>query len=147
MDVSASPLWMRYSPGAQKLLRICNDSSLRQPCDADSKMGSCRISRCRCMDTSPRSSSGNSLRVWNRNCLDSNGRPDRVVTPCGRSRLQVRFPRCEQLYSILPYLRLSYPNVLRKPHVFVFLSASPYPPTISSSTPRALLSRFHNDSH
>lgn len=67
MDVSASPLWMRYSPGAQKLLRMCNDNSFRHPCDADSKIGSCSISRCRCMETSPLSSSGNSLSVWNKN--------------------------------------------------------------------------------
>lgn len=67
MEVSASPLWMRNSPGAQKLLRMCNESSFRQPCEADSKIGSCRISRCKCMDTSPLSSSGNSLSVWNKN--------------------------------------------------------------------------------
>jgi len=70
MDVSASPLWMRYSPGAQKLLRMCNESSFRHPCEADSNMGNCSISRCKCIDTSPRSSSGNSLSVWNKNCLN-----------------------------------------------------------------------------
>lgn len=33
-------------------------------CDADSNIGNCRISRCRCIETSPRSSSGNSFKIW-----------------------------------------------------------------------------------
>lgn len=65
MYVRASPLCTRYSPGAQKLFRICNDNNLRQPCEADSKIGSDNISRCKCRDTSPLSSSGNSFSVCN----------------------------------------------------------------------------------
>lgn len=33
-------------------------------CDADSNIGNCKISRCKCIETSPRSSSGNSFRIY-----------------------------------------------------------------------------------
>lgn len=33
-------------------------------CDADSNIGNCKISRCKCIETSPRSSSGNSFKIY-----------------------------------------------------------------------------------
>lgn len=41
------------------------DESKVRTCDADSNMGNCSISRCKCMDMSPLSSSGNSFKIWN----------------------------------------------------------------------------------
>jgi hypothetical protein len=52
-----------YSPGAQKLLLTDRDMSFRNPGEAVSKMGNDKISRCKWSETSPRSSSGNSLRT------------------------------------------------------------------------------------
>lgn len=63
MYESASPLWTRNSPGAQKLFLIWSDSSFRQPWEAASNIGKLSISRCKCIETSPRSSSGNCLSV------------------------------------------------------------------------------------
>lgn len=53
-----SMLFTKNSSGAQKLVLILRESSFRHPSLAVSKMGRLRISLCRCMDTSPLSSSG-----------------------------------------------------------------------------------------
>ena len=57
-----------HSPGAQKLLLMDLDISLRNPWGAVSKMGNERISRWRCNETSPLNSSGNSRRTFF-NCI------------------------------------------------------------------------------
>lgn len=64
---SASPLWTRYSPGVENVVRMCWANALRQPWLADSKMVSDKRSRCRCIAMSPRSSSGKSRSVCEEN--------------------------------------------------------------------------------
>lgn len=56
-------LMLKNSNDVENKNGICIIELSTLTCDADSNIGSCKISRCKCIEISPRSSSGNSFRI------------------------------------------------------------------------------------